>query len=93
MCRLRNAWQEGELRSSPRECVKIATAENRREFTYRELKRFPELISHPKNTGFETRLQRLADALAVAKAGISPETVGRGRFRMVVNGRLVLDDA
>jgi len=73
------------------ECVRIARDEGRTEFTFRELKRLPALVSHPKNTGLEIRLSRLRTALAAADCGLRIETAGRGRFRLVSEARLGLE--
>jgi hypothetical protein len=73
-----------------RECVRIACAEGRHEFSFRELKRLPRLISHPKNTGFETRLSRLRSALEHADCGMSIALAGRGKFVLKARGRLEL---
>jgi hypothetical protein len=76
-----------------RECVAIARDEGRMEFTFRELKRRPGLVSHPKNTGFETRLARLRESLDAAAFGVTIRQTGRGRFALVCSGRLTLSDA
>jgi len=73
-----------------RECVRIAQQEGRMEFSFREFKRIPELISHPKNTGFETRLNRLRAALTAAASGLAIEPRGRGQFALVTDCRLEL---
>ena len=73
------------------ECVRIARDEGRTEFTFRELKRLPELVSHPKNTGLELRLARLRTALDAAECGLRIEPAGRGRFRLTSDARLGLE--
>jgi hypothetical protein len=73
------------------ECVRVACHEGRNEFTFRELKRLPTLISHPKNTGLEIRLQRLRQALEAADCGVRIEPAGRGRIRLVSQARLLLE--
>jgi hypothetical protein len=73
-----------------RECVRLAQAEGRMTFRFREFKRIPWLISHPKNTGFETRLSRLRSALAAADCGVSIEPRGRGQFALVTACQLEL---
>jgi hypothetical protein len=72
------------------ECVAIANREGRLEFSYREFKRLPELVSHPKNTGFETRLKRLRAVLEAAQTGLGIAPRGRGRFALTTTGRLEL---
>jgi len=76
-----------------RECVKVACEEGRFVFGHREFKRLPELISHPKNTGFEMRLKRLQSALETAGVGLYIRAAGRGRFELVAHGRLTLEAA
>jgi hypothetical protein len=73
------------------ECVRIARDQGRTEFTFRELKRLPELVSHPKNTGLELRLARLRAALDAADCGLRIEPAGRGRFRLMSEARLGLE--
>jgi hypothetical protein len=75
-----------------RECVRVAQNEGRTSFSYRELKRLPALVSHPKNTGFETRLGRLRAALAAADCGLTIEPERPGRFRLVSKGGLELEE-
>jgi len=76
-----------------RECAKVACEEGRFVFGHREFKRLPELISHPKNTGFEMRLKRLQSALEAAGVGLHIRAAGRGRFELVAHGRLTLEVA
>jgi hypothetical protein len=71
-----------------RECLRIAQREGRLVFSYRELKRRPTLVSHPKNTGFETRLGRLRAALQAAECGLTLERIGRGRFVLIAQGTI-----
>jgi hypothetical protein len=75
-----------------RECLRIAEREGRLAFTYRELKRRPALVSHPKNTGFETRLVRLGAALQAAECGLTLERIGRGRFVLIAQGTIEFDE-
>jgi hypothetical protein len=72
--------------------VRVAQNEGRTSFSYRELKRLPALVSHPKNTGFETRLGRLRAALAAADCGLTIEPERPGRFRLVSKGGLELEE-
>lgn len=64
----------------------------RNEFTFREFKRDREIVPHPKNTGFEVRLARLRNALDEAHCGLRIEAAGRGRFRLISDGRLELQE-
>ena len=76
-----------------RECLRISRDEARQEFTFRELKRKRELVSHPKNTGLEIRLRRLRAALSAADCGLALAPTGRGRFALVCSSKLRLVEA
>ncbi|HKU43809.1 MAG TPA: hypothetical protein VJR89_36870 [Polyangiales bacterium] len=62
------------------------------EFTFREFKRDREIVPHPKNTGFEVRLGRLRNALDDARCGLRIQATGRGRFSLIADGRLELQE-
>jgi hypothetical protein len=64
----------------------------RSQFTFREFKRDREIVSHPKNTGFEVRLGRLRNTLLEANCGLRIEAAGRGRFTLIADGRLSLSE-
>ena len=68
----------------------ILTVDGVRLYHSGDTERIPELISHPKNTGFETRLNRLRAALTAAASGLAIEPRGRGQFALVTDCRLEL---
>jgi hypothetical protein len=71
-------------------CLRAHVGDGRTHFAFREFKRDRALISSSKNTGFETRLRRLRDALENANVGIRIESTGRGRFALRHQGRIRL---
>jgi hypothetical protein len=75
-----------------RNCLREYCRSGRQHFTFREFKRDPQLISHPKNTGFEVRLRRLRERLEVSHSPIQIQTQGRGQFALRVHRVLVLDE-
>lgn len=75
-----------------RNCLRAHTCSGRTEFAYREFKRDRELVSHPKNTGFEVRLRRLRERLDAAGAPVRIHTVGRGRFDLDLHAPLILEE-
>jgi hypothetical protein len=64
-----------------RHCARAHAASEQTEFSFRELKRDPSLVSHPKNTGFEVRLKRLREALGKLDCGVAIDIADRGTFR------------
>jgi hypothetical protein len=61
------------------------------EFEYREPKRLFEISLGQKNSNFEVRFYRLVEKLESGTAGLRIEKTGRGKFRLVVSGRLQLE--
>jgi hypothetical protein len=75
-----------------RNCLREYCQSGRYQFSFREFKRDPQLISHPKNTGFEVRLRRLRERLEIHHCPIQIQTLGRGQFALRVHRVLVLDE-
>jgi hypothetical protein len=71
-------------------CLSEHLKSGRTVFEFREFKRDASLVSHPKNTGFEVRLQRLRETLDRAEVGIRVEPIGRGKFALRLRGRVAL---
>jgi hypothetical protein len=75
------------------ECLLALQTQGKSEFSLRELKRRPELVSHPKNTGLEMRLKRLSETLEQSQCGLALQRSGRGQFRLKCLGQLTLQMA
>jgi hypothetical protein len=76
-----------------RDCIDAYATTGRSHFTYREFKSDRRFISHPKNTGFEVRLNRLRVALEATPCGIRIESTGRGRFALRTRSQVTLVDS
>jgi hypothetical protein len=63
-------------------------SQGKSEFEYRELKRLFEITQGQKNSNFEVRFYRLIEKLESETAGLRIEKTGRGRFRLVLTGKL-----
>jgi hypothetical protein len=76
-----------------RNCLRATCATGRTKFTFREFKRERELVSHPKNTGFEVRLRRLRETLDAAQCGLRIEPTARGCFALRTQGHVTLHES